>query len=86
MQLKRIIFLIIVIFCLAINYIEGTGKDIFTVLFVSIISGFCIWFPKEIGNYVGCVLITSKTPGIFVSIFGWLFLLMLFIASIGYFI
>lgn len=40
----------------------------------------CIWFGDEIGDYVGIgnkgIFISSPTPGIFVRIMGWFFLIM----------
>ncbi len=39
----------------------------------------CIWFGEELGGYIGPAgnaYISRTTPGVFVQILGWLFLLM----------
>lgn len=80
MSWNRILSLIIYAAYLIVAIING-DKGTWPIASVALLLPLgCIWFGDELGGYVGLasnlIFISDTTPGIFIQIIGWVFLLM----------
>ena len=78
MRISRIISGIIALGYLAAAYRWGDAEAVFDVAMALVFVLALIWFSEEIGNYKGVMMLggpMTATPGTWVAIAGWLFLL-----------
>jgi predicted membrane protein len=84
----KIISLIIVGICLLLTYMTAGGEHFLQMIGVLVLPLACIWFSEEWGGYSGAFPPTSgvsqikASPPILLYIFGWIFLIVVFILLI----
>jgi hypothetical protein len=81
MNWNRIISALVAISYLVIAFMTRGGEGACKMALFLILPIFCIWFSDAMGGYTGFLPlgdypITQKSPGILVSIMGWIVLLL----------